>query len=39
LRHADVREALVETVGFWTPEYLEAKARKIATAGLASLTL
>ena len=39
LRHADGREALVEIVGFWTPEYLEAKARKIATAGLESLIL
>ena len=39
LRHADGREALVEIVGFWTPEYLEAKARKIATAGLGSLIL
>ncbi len=39
VRHADGREALVEIVGFWTPEYLEAKARKIATAGLASLIL
>ena len=39
LRHADGREALVEIVGFWTPEYLEAKARKIATAGLGTLIL
>ena len=39
LRHADGREALIEIVGFWTPEYLEAKARKIATAGLGALIL
>ena len=39
LRHADGREALVEIVGFWTPEYLEAKARKIAAAGLETLIL
>jgi predicted nuclease of restriction endonuclease-like RecB superfamily len=39
LRHADGREALVEIVGFWTPEYLEAKVRKIATAGLETLIL
>ena len=39
LRHADGREALVEIVGFWTPAYLEAKARKIAAAGLESLIL
>ncbi len=39
LTHADGREALVEIVGFWTPEYLEAKARKIATAGPGTLIL
>lgn len=39
LRHADGREALVEIVGFWTPEYLEAKARKVAAAGLDRLLL
>ena len=39
LRHADGREALVEIVGFWTPEYLEAKTRKIAAAGLETLIL
>ena len=39
LHHADGREALVEIVGFWTPEYLEAKARKIAAAGLGTLIL
>lgn len=39
LQHADGREALVELVGFWTPEYLEAKARKVAAAGLDHLIL
>ncbi|MDQ3696787.1 MAG: DUF790 family protein, partial [Gemmatimonadota bacterium] len=39
VRHADGREALIELVGFWTPEYLEAKARKIAAARLDHLIL
>jgi predicted nuclease of restriction endonuclease-like RecB superfamily len=39
LRHADGREALIELVGFWTPEYLETKARKVAAAGLDNLIL
>lgn len=39
LRHADGREALVELVGFWTPEYLANKTRKIAAAELGSLIL
>ncbi len=39
LRHRDGREALVELVGFWTPEYLEAKLRKVRTAGLSHLIL
>jgi uncharacterized protein len=39
LRHADGREALVELVGFWTPEYLAAKTRKIAAADLRHLIL
>ena len=39
MRHADGREALVEVVGFWTPEYLEAKVRKIRAASLRSLIL
>jgi uncharacterized protein len=39
VRHADGREALVELVGFWTPEYLEAKARKVAAAGIDNLIL
>lgn len=39
VRHADGREALIELVGFWTPEYLEAKTRKIAAARLDHLIL
>lgn len=39
LRHDDGREALIELVGFWTPEYLEAKARKVAASHLANLIL
>ncbi|MGH7506466.1 MAG: DUF790 family protein, partial [Longimicrobiales bacterium] len=39
LRHRDGREALVELLGFWTPDYLETKARKIAAAGIDNLVL
>ncbi|HET6762634.1 MAG TPA: DUF790 family protein, partial [Longimicrobiaceae bacterium] len=39
LRHRDGREALVEVVGFWTPEYLRDKVRKVAAAGLTNLVL
>ena len=39
LRHRDGREALVEVLGFWTPEYLGDKARKVAAAGLGNLVL
>lgn len=39
LRHRDGREALVELVGFWTPEYLEEKIRKVHAAGLENLIL
>ncbi|MGH7626397.1 MAG: DUF790 family protein [Gemmatimonadaceae bacterium] len=39
LRHRDGREALVEIVGFWTPDYLERKLRKVAAAGLTQLIL
>jgi predicted nuclease of restriction endonuclease-like RecB superfamily len=39
LRHADGREAVVEIVGFWTPEYLEEKVRKIVAAELDNLVL
>jgi predicted nuclease of restriction endonuclease-like RecB superfamily len=38
-RHADGREALVEIVGFWTPEYLAEKVRKVTAAKLDSLVL
>lgn len=38
-RHSDGREALVEIVGFWTPEYLDEKLRKVAAAGLENLVL
>lgn len=30
LRHPDGREAFLEVVGFWTPEYLQAKRKTIA---------
>lgn len=39
LRHRDGREALVELLGFWTPDYLETKARKIAASGIENLVL
>jgi hypothetical protein len=39
LRHRDGREALVEIVGFWTPEYLERKVRQAAAVGLEHLIL
>ncbi len=39
LRHADGREAAVELVGFWTPEYLRTKVAKIQAAGDAPLVL
>lgn len=39
LRHADGRRALVEIVGFWTPEYLERKLGKVRAAGRADLVL
>ncbi len=39
LRHSDGREALIELVGFWTPEYLIAKARKVRAAGMEHLIL
>jgi predicted nuclease of restriction endonuclease-like RecB superfamily len=28
-RHADGRQVLLEIIGFWTPEYLEAKAKTL----------
>ncbi len=39
LRHRDGREALVELVGFWTPEYLAEKIDKVREAGLDNLVL
>ncbi|MFO7893934.1 MAG: DUF790 family protein [Longimicrobiales bacterium] len=39
VRHDDGREALVEIVGFWTPEYLTAKLDKVRRAGLDNLVL
>lgn len=39
LRHDDGREALVELVGYWTPEYLHAKLAKVREAGLSNLVL
>ncbi len=39
LRHADGREAAVELVGFWTPEYLTTKVAKVRAAGDAPLVL
>jgi uncharacterized protein len=39
LRHKDRREALVEIVGFWTPDYLERKLRQVAAAGMEHLIL
>ena len=39
LVHDDGREALVEIVGFWTPDYLETKLRKVRAAGLEHLVL
>jgi predicted nuclease of restriction endonuclease-like RecB superfamily len=32
LEHPDGRRALLETVGFWTPEYLDEKLAKIRSA-------
>lgn len=39
LRHDDGREAAVELVGFWTPEYLAAKIVKVRAAGDVPLVL
>jgi uncharacterized protein len=39
LRHRDGREALVEIVGFWTPDYLERKVRQVEAAGMEHLVL
>ena len=39
LRHDDGREAAVELVGFWTPEYLATKIAKVRAAGDVPLVL
>ncbi len=39
LRHDDGREAAVELVGFWTPEYLTSKVAKVRAAGNVPLVL
>ena len=39
LRHDDGREAAVELVGFWTPEYLASKVAKVRAAGSVPLVL
>ncbi|MEO5511182.1 MAG: DUF790 family protein [Longimicrobiales bacterium] len=38
-RHRDGREAIIEIVGFWTPEYLQLKLEKIRRAALSNLVL
>lgn len=38
-RHRDGREALIEIVGFWTPEYLTEKLRKLKAARLDNVLL
>lgn len=38
-RHRDGCEALIEIVGFWTPEYLDAKLRKLRDARADNLVL
>lgn len=39
LRHPDGRRALLEIVGFWTPQYLEGKLEKIKQAKLDNLII
>jgi uncharacterized protein len=39
IRHHDGREALIEIVGFWTPEYLDEKLRRLREARLQNLVL
>lgn len=34
LKHPDGRQAILEIVGFWTPEYLDKKLEKIQNADL-----
>ena len=38
-RHRDGREALIEIVGYWTPEYLAEKVRKLRAARVDNLVL
>jgi len=39
VEHPDSRRALLEIVGFWTPEYLEEKLTKICTADVDNLVM
>jgi predicted nuclease of restriction endonuclease-like RecB superfamily len=39
LEHPDGRRAIIEIVGFWTPEYLSEKLAKIRAADMDNLTL
>jgi predicted nuclease of restriction endonuclease-like RecB superfamily len=39
LRRSDGREVIVEIVGFWTPEYLETKLRKVRESGIENVVL
>ena len=39
LEHPDGRRAILEIVGFWTPEYLEEKLAKIRQAEVENLVL
>ena len=38
-RHSDGRTALLEIVGFWRPDYLEKKLRKLRRAGRADMVV
>jgi predicted nuclease of restriction endonuclease-like RecB superfamily len=38
-RHRDGRTALIEIIGFWTPEYLQEKVRKLRAARVDNLVL
>ena len=39
LRRSDGHEVIVEIVGFWTPEYLETKLRKVRESGIENVVL
>ena len=39
LKHPDGRRAILEIVGFWTPEYLDEKLAKIRQADVENLVL